>query len=143
MLEDVFSHVERAISILEAMDESVVARNATLIVKRALCRAKRVPHPAFTRTQESYTNSQEFPAQEANITRPATWTTITDGGGYGGESAVAPIAPTASANSVEGDVYDTIPLDEDLNWLNAFPFDDGQQALFWTEWAHELDILGT
>ena len=31
----------------------------------------------------------------------------------------------------------------DLDWLNAYPVDDGQQSLFWTEWAHELNTLGT
>lgn len=40
--------------------------------------------------------------------------------------------------SIEG-----APADDEIDWLNApFTFDDGQQALFWVEWAHHLDGLG-
>jgi hypothetical protein len=31
----------------------------------------------------------------------------------------------------------------ELNWLEAYPFYDSQQAPFGTEWARELDTLGT
>ena len=43
-------------------------------------------------------------------------------------------------HAMEGDIDQDLG---DLDWLNAFPFDHSQQALFWTEWAHELDTLGT
>lgn len=44
-----------------------------------------------------------------------------------------------SAGSVEN-----VPADDsEIDWLNApFTFDDGQQSLFWIEWAHHLDGLG-
>jgi hypothetical protein len=32
---------------------------------------------------------------------------------------------------------------DDLDWLSGYPYDDSQQALFWTEWAQELNNLGT
>jgi len=32
---------------------------------------------------------------------------------------------------------------DDIDWLNAFPFDDNQQALFWTEWAHEINTMAS
>lgn len=44
-----------------------------------------------------------------------------------------------SAETVEN-----VPADDrEIDWLDApFTFDDGQQALFWVEWAHHLDGLG-
>ena len=66
----------------------------------------------------------------------AVWdATVVDGSG--GDTAIV-----SSAVAIEGNTNNTVD-DDELNWLNAFPFDDGQQALFWTEWAHGLDVLGT
>jgi len=111
------------------MDECVVARNATSIIKRALCRAKKVTHSGFDAPNSS--NAQ----QEAGMATSIWDTTNMDQSG--GNSCIVPPA----LSSVETAANNT--ADDDLNWLNTFPFYDGQQALFWTEWAHELDVLGT
>ena len=109
------------------MDECVVARNATCIIKRALCRAKKVPHPGIDAQDSS--NAQ----QQAGMATAFWDATDVD---RSGDTAIVP-----SAVAIEGNANNTV--DDELNWLNPFPFDDGQQALFWTEWAHELDVLGT
>jgi hypothetical protein len=58
-----------------------------------------------------------------------------------GRSNNTTIVPASSTAFTEQNVTNVV--DEEFDWLDAFPFDDGQQALFWTEWAHELDVLGT
>jgi hypothetical protein len=110
------------------MDECIVARNATLIIKRALCRAKKVPHLGFD-AQDSC-NVQ----QQAGIVTDIWNVTNAD---PSGDTNIM-----SSLVTIEGAVNNNVD-DGDLNWLNAIPFDDGQQAMFWTEWAHELDVLGT
>ena len=42
--------------------------------------------------------------------------------------------------TLSGCVYENLI---DFECFNSYPFNDIQQALFWTEWAHELDGLGT
>lgn len=55
----------------------------------------------------------------------------------GGDSISADLQPYPVDGSGEGDMVG------DLDWLEDYPYDSSQQALFWTEWANELDMLGT
>jgi hypothetical protein len=126
-LDHLFRHIDRAIAVLQAMDECIVARNATSIIKRALGRAKKVPRPGFD------VQAQNLHQRGGMVT--AIWDAANMGGS--GSSATLP----SSAAAIEENASNI--LDDELNWLDAFPFDDGQQALFWTEWAHELNVLGT
>ena len=128
-LEQLFTHIDRAIVVLQAMDECLVARNATAIIKRALARAKKVPQPALSLQQSS-----SVPAA--------------DGIGALHSPAIVPYRTEAGIDDSAANSYalDGEILGEaigDLDWLGTYPFDDGQQALFWTEWAHEIDTLGT
>ncbi|EXJ67589.1 uncharacterized protein A1O5_09602, partial [Cladophialophora psammophila CBS 110553] len=128
-LENLFAHIDRAIMVLQAMDDCLVARSATAIIKRTLARAKKVPQPALV----AY---QSLAFQDTGL-----------------DDALGP--PVYLESEKESDNIDTLPQSQeiesdglgetvgDLDWLNTYPFDDSQQALFWTEWAHEIDALGT
>ncbi len=126
-LEDLFDHIDRAIAVLQVMDECVVARNATSIIKRALCRAKKVPYPGSDNQDSD--NTHQLSGMATTIWDTADMDRSDD------------ISNMSSSVAIGGTTNNTV--DDDLNWFNAFPLDDGQQALFWTEWAHELDVLGT
>lgn len=128
-LENLFAHIDRAIMVLQAMDECLVARKAMAIIKRTLARARNVPQPALIARQF-------LPSQDADL-----------------NGALHP--PVNVEHQMQSGKFDT-PLQSqtidddhldgimgDLDWLSTYPFDDSQQALFWTEWAHEIDTLGT
>ncbi|KAI1610763.1 fungal-specific transcription factor domain-containing protein [Exophiala viscosa] len=128
-LEILFAHIDRAILVLEAMDECVVAINAAGLIKRTLVRAKKVPQPALI-------------AQRSSSSQDAGLSETLD-------------AALSVRHQPESENVDTIlqshPIDgldlgettDDIDWLNAFPFDDSQQALFWTEWAHEINTMAS
>lgn len=128
-LEGLFAHIDRAIVVLQAMDDCVVAKNAAAIIKRALARAKKVPQPALI--------AQQFPSsQNADFNGTLQPSESTER-----QMETANIDMPSQSYGVEGvNQGNTI---NDLAWLDNYQFDDSQQALFWTEWAHEIDSLGT
>jgi len=114
---DLFAHIDRAVDVLEAMDECTVARNATEIIKRTLSRAKRLPQVVAARSAlASLVDGRGSVLTHADLTANAIPTDLP--------------APAGRAEI-------------DTDWLNVFPFNDNQQGLFWTEWAYELNGLGT
>lgn len=114
-MDGLLQQINRAIDVLEAMDECTVTRNATLIVKRTLARAEKVSQ-RIGRHQPSTTTGSNHASVSINI----------DEAGHGPNLVT------------EGEAADI-----EFDWMNAqFPVDDGQQALFWTEWAHHLEDLG-
>lgn len=112
-LDQILEHIDLAILVLEAMDECVVARNATAIIRRTLARARKVHQPAL----EAQHVSSATEAVDAGRTQ-------------------------ASSSEEQYQESSGLDIGPDLDWLNSFPFDP-QQALFWTEWSHEVDLLGT
>jgi hypothetical protein len=128
-LENLFAKIDRAILVFKAMDECLVARHATTLIKRTLARAKKVPQPALIAQQSTSSQIAEFngvlrpPVDLKRHTASANVDTLLQSPGMSGD-----------------DLGETVA---DLDWLNSYPFDDSQQALFWTEWAHEIDTLGT
>ncbi|KAK5952202.1 hypothetical protein OHC33_006675 [Knufia fluminis] len=126
-LENLFAHIDRAIMVLQAMDDCLVARNAVALIKRTLARARKVPQPALIAQQISATDDtdingiQRLPVDLEHETVPNNVDTLSQ--------------PYAINNNDAGEAVG------DLDWLSTF--DDSQQALFWTEWAHEIDTLGT
>jgi hypothetical protein len=123
---------------LEVMEESVVTRNATLIIKRTLAHAKKM-HQMVTFEPYSVTLNQN----------PTT--TIADSSELHPNSSMwiyLPQSDPTTGSFLENDgsagSIERLPADEsEIDWLNApFKFDDGQQALFQVEWAHYLDGLG-
>jgi hypothetical protein len=128
-LESIFIHVDRAIMVLRAMDDCLVARNATAIIKRTLARAKKVPQPAlFVQPSASFQDTD----LSGTLRPPANME-------YGIESDNGD--KLLQSSMPNGNTLDET-VDE-LDWLDAYPFDDSEQASFWTEWAHEIDSLGT
>ncbi|KAK5302100.1 hypothetical protein LTR80_002966 [Exophiala xenobiotica] len=125
-LEELFAHIDRAIVVLQAMDECLVARNATAIIKRTLARARKVPQPALDGRQPSSSHVADL----SGALHPATDL----------EQQTEFDTTLLQPHGMDDDLGETV---DDLDWLNAYPFDDGQQSLFWTEWAHELNTLGT
>ena len=128
-LENLFAHIDRAIAVLQAMDDCVVARNAAAIIKRALARAKKVPQPALVAQQSSLPENADL----NGVLRPPS----------SSEHQLDPgnVGTLLQPDAIDGDgLGETV---EDLDWLGTYPFDDSQQALFWTEWAREIDTLGT
>jgi len=114
------------------MEECMVARNAICIIKCALSRAKNVQQTALntqqTRTAPNAQGNTELrqpTSDEATLAQPGDFNDIIPEG------------------EVEESSYDN--FGDDLNWLdtNPNPFDDYQQALFWTTWGQEVDLLGT
>jgi hypothetical protein len=124
-LEGIFAHIDRAIAVLQAMDDCVVARNATSIIKRTLARAKKVRQPALvsSASQDGNLNGVLHPAVNLE------------------NQTESENADTLHPHAMDGD-----ELGEamgDLDWISTYPFNDSQQASFWTEWAHEINTLGT
>jgi hypothetical protein len=122
-LESILAHIDRAIAVLQAMDDCVVARNATSIIQRTLARAKKIGQPALVPS-----SSQDGDLN--GVLRPAV----------------------NVENHSEADNSDTLlhphtmelgEAMDDLDWISTYPFNDSQQASFWTEWAHEINTLGT
>lgn len=123
-----FSHIDRAISVLQAMEECMVARNAICIIKRALTRAKGVDQLVLVPESTSISgNSQSYlrpsASNSTSMTNPANFNTM--------------LSEVGAETSVE-------TFDDCFTWLdnNPNPFDDYQQALFWTTWGQEVDLLG-
>lgn len=117
-------HIERAIELLQAMDVSQVARNATVIVRRTLIRAKKVPQPAI--------EAQHVAAQQGQ--RPQA--------GIQSQDTVAGLTTFDHEASLQLNAGDGVPgsSEEDFEWLNAL-FDGGQSSSLWTEWIRELESL--
>lgn len=137
-LQCLFQKVDRAVAVLEVMEECVVTRNATMIIKRTLARAKKM-HQMVTFEPYGVTLNQNpttttVDSSELHPNSP-TWINLPQSDPTTGSL----LENDGSAGSMEG-----VPADEsEIDWLNApFTFDDGQQALFWVEWAHHLDGLG-
>lgn len=113
-LDDIFGHIERAIAVLQVMDECIVARNAICIIQRALARARDVQQPMLD--DETLLNPTEQ-----------------DAGG------TPTIRRPQAEEMMHGTVDDCVAwLDANPNSM-----EDYQQALFWKTWAEELDRLGT
>jgi hypothetical protein len=137
-LQYLFQKIDRAVAVLEVMEECVVTRNATLIIKRTLTRAKKVPQmvrfePYSTTSDQNTTTATTDPSQLHH--NSSTWINLPQN-----DSTIGFFLENdGSAGSIED-----VPADVgEIDWLNApFTFDDGQQALFWVEWAHHLDGLG-
>ena len=127
-LENLFAHIDRAIVVLQAMDECLVARNATAIIKRTLARAKKVPQPTLDAQQSSLSQDADL---NGALRSPIDLEQQTESDNV--DTLLQP-------HAMDGGLGETV---SDLDWLSAYPFDDSQQALFWTQWAHELDTLGT
>lgn len=110
----------------------MVARNAICIIKRALSRAKNVQQTALNIQQ---TSNALNPREEMGLGQPTSNETT--------------LAQPVKFNDIipEAEVGDNSYGDfgDGLNWLdtNPNPFDDYQQALFWTTWGQEVDLLGT
>ena len=113
------------------MDECLVARKATAIIKRTLARAKRLHQPALGETQSSWYQASD---QNSHPLPPSTFTEQS----HAGSDEFNTMLQSDSMNS--GDLTDSVA---DLDWLTSYPTDDDPQALFWIDWAHELDTLGT
>jgi hypothetical protein len=106
------------------MEECVATRNATLIIKRTLARAKRVPQGI---------GLKQPVANDQGVERGPTWID------FDPSNAANLFASDGLGENAEGIAADNPELD----WLNtSFPVDDGHQALFWAEWAHRLEGLG-
>jgi hypothetical protein len=126
-LESLVTHIERAILVLKAMDDCQVAKNAATIIKRTLARARKVRQPALTAPRGSELGDAD------NI-----------------EPSHLPIYAQSQLQDDDDDIDNLLPVAEnsfnetaeDLDWLNTYSLDESQQALFWTEWAHNLDTLG-
>ena len=128
-LENLFVHIDRAIVVLQAMDDCLVARISTTIIKRTLARAKKVLQPALLAQQSSSSQDQNL---NSALHHPINVE-------HGAESDN--VDTLLQSREIDGDdLGETVG---DLDWLSTYPFDDSQQALFWTEWAHEIDTLGT
>lgn len=131
-LEDLFGSIDRAIMVLQAMDECVVARNATAIVKRTLARARKVPHPPWLGGQGASSASTQ--RDEINSLPEVD---------INPDQTLAPNHPGTTLQPNTADVSVDLTLTDLDDWLNNYPPDDNQQSLFWTQWAHDLDQLGT
>ncbi|KIW13897.1 hypothetical protein PV08_06678 [Exophiala spinifera] len=129
-LDNLFVHIDRAILILQAMDECLVARTATAIIKRSLARAKKAPQPALNAVRGSSTRGAD--PSNGELPPPSSF-----GQTQGTGSVESLLQPYPTAGAFEEDTMD------DIDWLDSFQFDDSQQTLFWTRWAQELDVLGT
>lgn len=128
-LEDIFNHIDRAILVLQAMDECLVARNAACIIKRTLARARRVPQPNLNALPLLPSHATDL---NEGFVRPDDDLEQQTGSG----NQVGLLQPPHVDDQLG-------EIGEDLEWLNVDHFNDGQQALFWTEWVHELGTLGT
>lgn len=145
-LEAVFVHIDRAIVILRAMDDCLVAKNAVAIITRTLARAKKVHQPALFTVPAAASSQDNGPCVAAGQVE----------GGSSSSSSSNALLPCLSRGLQPefGDVDSLLrspattgdglgeAVDE-IDWLSFDPLDDGQQALFWTKWAQEIDSLGT
>ena len=95
------------------MDECLVARNAVTIIKRTLARARKVHQPALD-PQPVALNMEAIHVDGPQVLHEQEQQHQSDNTGSGPE----------------------------LDWFSSFPLDP-QQAMFWTEWTHEVDLLGT
>lgn len=114
-LDTLFKEVDRAIDILNVLNECVVTRNATVIIKRTLARAKKgskgEPH---AQDVSPTTKDQNQPQEPTDNASNAVYT--------------ANLSQMGNA---------------EIDWANVeLPMDDSQQALFWVEWGHLLNDLG-
>lgn len=111
--DSLFQAVNRAIAVLDAMDECVVTKNAGTIIKRTLARAKEycsLTHETSHPGAELQHNSSKFGTVQKHDQFPAALAS----GEHVGESLFR---------------FDS-------------GADDDEQALFWKEWANSLDMLG-
>lgn len=137
-LQYLFQKIDRAVAVLEVMEECVVTRNATLIIKRTLTRAKKVPQMVmFGENSTASNQNTTTTTTDSSQLHPnsSTWRNLPQS-----DSTTGPFLENdGSTGSIEN-----VPAgDSELDWLNApFTFDDGQHTLFWVEWAHHLDGLG-
>ena len=120
-LIELHQNIDRAIAVLQAMDECIVARNAISIIKRTLSRAKIVTQPAVNVEHSSYAHGSAIAQLPWSGTGP-------DLG-----SGISTILPEIETNGTETD---------NLSWLDPNPFDNFPQSLFWTTWAQEVSALG-
>ncbi|KAJ5782578.1 hypothetical protein N7457_004352 [Penicillium paradoxum] len=114
-LDTLFKKVDRAIAILDVQNECVVTRNATIIIKRTLARAKRASRRELHAQQNSPTTGPENQQQD----------------------------PTG--NNLPSDYTGDLSHmgDAEIDWGSLeLPMDDSQPALFWVEWGHLLNDLG-
>ncbi|KAJ5812862.1 hypothetical protein N7447_009885 [Penicillium robsamsonii] len=114
-LDTLFQKVDRAIAILDVLSECVVTRNATIIIKRTLARAKKGSKGEPDVQQRSSTTQAQNDRQ-------------------GSTSDGFPSDCAADFSEID---------DTNIDWANLeLPMDDCQQALFWVEWGHLLNDLG-
>ena len=108
------------------MDECVVTRNATLIVKRTLARAEKMSKGVAAKAP----NISADDTQQLQERSPLM-------------NVRSGLAAEFSQASELGQNEEGLANDIEFDWMNTpFPIDDGQQALFWVEWAHYLEDLG-
>ena len=126
-LEKVYTDIDKAIAILQAMDDCVVTRNAITIIKSTLARARKVNQSALA----------------------APWSPPSRAGNASNKTRLQNGAETTLHN-IQAPQQPSMPFGEPLNsdfgecdWLGEFSIDANQQPSFWTEWALELDMLGT
>lgn len=124
-LDLLFEQIDRAIAVLEAMEECIVTRNATLIIKKTLARAKKASQRMTSEPQNTSISGTQGLRQ-----RPS-WM----------DSSLVSTENMFSSENLQIPA-DNVAANND-DWIDiSFPNDDGQQALFWIEWAHHLDGLG-
>lgn len=127
-LDDIFNHIDRAIAVLQVMDECIVAGNALHIIKRALTRARGVQ---FAMQDDDVLSNPHGQDKERSVLRNS------NSQQERGNTNIVPEAGT----------QDMMPstVDDCVAWLDANPnsLEHYQQALFWKTWAEEVDILGT
>ncbi|KAH8886240.1 hypothetical protein GQ53DRAFT_845046 [Thozetella sp. PMI_491] len=128
-LENLFNRIDRAIAILQAMDDCLVARNAAAIITRTLARAKRAHQPAPFPPLPS---ASQDPDSAGDMHPPNVTDLHTESG-----DIAALVPPPGTTDDSLGETAD------DMDWLSTYALDDGQQSLFWTKWAHEMNTLGT
>lgn len=129
VLDDAFDHIDRAIAVLQVLDECVVARKAMAIIQRALSRSKSVSQPQL---EVMYTPH----GTQESLGRPPTMDSNHSGQNVepGYVSTELDVGPTMYDDGSESFAWPDPTTD---------PFGDYQQALFWTTWAQELNDLGT
>lgn len=119
-----FAQIDRAIAVLEAMEDCVVTRNATLIIKKTLARAKKTSQRVAPQPESTPISGT------GNFRQRPSW-----------------IESSSSTNNMFPTDNFLVPEDNEAtytgDWMDmAFLNDDSQQAMFWIEWAHHLDELG-
>ncbi|KAF9887692.1 hypothetical protein FE257_009645 [Aspergillus nanangensis] len=120
--------IDKAIAVLDVMDECVVTRNATKIIKNALSRAKSTLQKGGIYGPQG--NITIDPRDTSHPSLSGHFASATDSGfaqeGYSGVDF-----ETSGVNGSE------------IDWGNdPFSTDESQQALFWIEWGNLLNGLG-